>query len=70
MFSKDHIQGRHGRFLAVSKSSQGPSLASQSGPDYDFMFNANMVHILPWKCTETLFANARDLFFLTDVTHY
>ena len=25
---------------------------------YDFMFNANMVHISPWKCTESLFANA------------
>ena len=26
--------------------------------NYDFLFNANMVHISPWKCTESLFANA------------
>ena len=25
---------------------------------YDFMFNSKMVHILPWKGTESLFANA------------
>ena len=25
---------------------------------YNFIFNANMVHITPWKCTESLFANA------------
>ena len=28
---------------------------------YDFMFNANMVHISPWKCTESLFANAGEI---------
>ena len=26
--------------------------------NYDFIFNANMVHISPWKCTESLFANS------------
>ena len=26
--------------------------------NYDYIFNANMVHISPWKCTESLFANA------------
>ena len=25
---------------------------------YHFMYNANMVHISPWKCSESLFANA------------
>ena len=25
---------------------------------YDFMFNSKMIHILPWKGTESLFANA------------
>ena len=29
--------------------------------NYDFMFNANMVHISPWKCTESLFANAGEI---------
>ena len=28
---------------------------------YDFMFNANMVHITAWKCTECLFANAGEV---------
>lgn len=28
---------------------------------YDFIFNANMVHISPWKCTEFLFANAGEV---------
>lgn len=25
---------------------------------YDFVFNANMIHISPWRCTESIFANA------------
>ena len=28
---------------------------------FDFIFNANMVHISPWKCTECLFANAGEI---------
>ena len=28
---------------------------------YDFMFNSKMVHILPWKGTENLFASARKI---------
>lgn len=29
--------------------------------NFDFIFNANMVHISPWKCTESLFANAGEV---------
>ena len=28
---------------------------------YDYIFNANMLHISPWKCTEFLFANAGEV---------
>ena len=53
---------RHPVKLDVSESPRfWPSEIAQFAGKFDFIFNANMIHISPWKCTLGLFAGASNV---------